>query len=296
MSFYDEPIETLIASIATLPLAGVDHLVALDGRYKLYPGDSAVSDANQHAAIVMTCRELGIACTLHAPTEPWAGEPEKRTALFALGWALADDGDWFLIHDADMFVTEAPDDLHERLEHTDRQVATFEVLDTVAKRINVPNMPPTFEFCGLYRAQPILVGPHHAQYRTADGQHLWVGNGEASPVPNLDLSSTVRVEHSPDRRPVERQQAKLNYYAERDQTTVERGDCSRCGDPAVRLVTTRWRWTQIGPVGDWAEACEPCAQRLEKVSRRQLLQMGIDPDSVRAENRNGQAPAGMATR
>jgi hypothetical protein len=297
MSFYDEPIETLIASIATLPVAGVDHLVALDGRYALYPGDRAVSDANQHAAIVMTCRELGIACTFHAPTEPWAGnEPEKRTALFALGWALADDGDWFLIHDADMFVTEAPDDLREQLERTDRDVATVEVLDTVAKRINVPNMPPVFEFCGLYRAQPILVGPHHAQYRTADGQHLWVGNGEASPVPNLDLSSTVRIEHSPDRRPVERQQAKLNYYAERDQTTVERGDCSRCGDPAVRLVTTGWRWTHIGPVGDWAEACEPCARRLEKVGRRQLLQMGIDPDSVKAENRNGQAPAGMAAR
>jgi hypothetical protein len=38
MVFFDEPIETLIASIATLPLAGVDHLVACDGRYELYPG------------------------------------------------------------------------------------------------------------------------------------------------------------------------------------------------------------------------------------------------------------------
>jgi hypothetical protein len=80
MSFYDEPIETLIASIATLPLAGVDHLVALDGRYGLYPGDTAVSDANQHAAIVMTCRELGIACTLARTdrTVGWgAGETDR---------------------------------------------------------------------------------------------------------------------------------------------------------------------------------------------------------------------------
>jgi hypothetical protein len=277
MAFYDEPVETLIASIATLPLVGVDHLVALDGRYALYPGDTAVSDANQHAAIVMTCRELGIACTLHAPTVPWAGEPEKRTALFALGWALAQDGDWFLIHDADMFVMKAPDDFHEQLERTDREVATVEVLDTVAERINIANMPPTFDFCGLYRAQPILVGPHHAQYRTADDRHLWVGNGEASPVPNLDLTSTVRVEHRPDRRSPERQQAKLAYYRNRDEERVERGDCSRCGEPAVRLVTTRWRWTHIGPVGDWAEACESCARRLEKVSARQLLADGNRP-------------------
>jgi hypothetical protein len=244
----------------------------------------------------MTCRELGIACTLHAPSEPWAGnEPGKRTALFALGWALADEGDWFLIHDADMFITKAPDDLHDQLDRTDRDVATVEVLDTLAKRINIPNMPPTFEFCGLYRAQQILVGPHHAQYRTADGQHLWVGNGEASPVPNLDLTSTVRVEHTPDRRPLERQRLKQVYYEQRNQARNERGDCSRCDQPAVRLVTTRWRWTHIGPVGDWAEACESCAQRIEKVGRRQLLQMGINPDTVTVENRNGQAPAGMAS-
>jgi hypothetical protein len=286
-----------MASIASLQEAGVDHLVALDGRYALYDGDSASSHPNQHAAIVMTCRELGIACTLHTPTEPWEGnEPEKRTALFALGWALAKPGDWFLIHDADMAVVKAPEDLHARLEATDCDVAKVEILDTVAKRLNQPNLPPIFEFCALYRAQPITVGPHHAQYKRADGQHLWVGNGEDSPVPTLDLSSTVRVEHRPDRRPAERQQSKLNYYTQRDQARVERGDCSRCGDPAVRLVPTRWRMTNLGPVADWAEACEPCAQRLEKVSRRQLLQLGVDPDSISVENRNGQAPAGMAAR
>lgn len=297
LSFYDEPPELLMASIASLQVAGVDHVVALDGAYALYPDAQPASHPNQHAAIVLTCRELGMACTLHAPSEPWAGnEPEKRTALFALGWALADPGDWFMVHDADMAITKAPDDLKHRLKQTDRDVAKVEVLDTVAKRLNVPNLPPIFEFCGLFRAQPILVGPHHAQYRTADGQHLWVGNGEDSPVPNLDLTSKVRVEHRPDRRPPERQQGKLAYYGNRDQERVERGDCSRCGDPAARLVATRWKMTHIGPVAEWAEACEACAERLEKVSRRQLRQMGVDPDAITVENRNGQAPAGMAAR
>ncbi len=297
LSFYDEPESSLLACIDALAKAGVDHVLAVDGAYELYPDAKAASSPNQHAAIVLACRELGVACTLHVPSAPWAGnEPGKRTAMFTLAWALADDGDWFWVQDADMVTVKAPEDLKARLEGSDCQVAKVEILDKVAERINVPNMPPTFEMCSLFRAQPITVGPHHAQYRAADGQHLWVGNGEDSPVPTLDLSSTVRVEHRPDRRPPERLQGKMTYYTERDQSRVERGDCSKCGEPAVRLVTVRWRWTHIGPVGDWVEACEPCAQRLEKVSRRQLLQLGIDPDSVKAENRNGQAPAGMAAR
>jgi hypothetical protein len=140
LSFYDEPVELLVASIASLKLAGVDHLVALDGAYALYPDAKARSDANQHAVIVMTCRELDIACTLHAPSEPWAGnEPGKRTALFALGWALADDGDWFMVHDADTFIVKAPDDLKTRLATSDCEAATVQVLDTVAERANIPD-------------------------------------------------------------------------------------------------------------------------------------------------------------
>jgi hypothetical protein len=52
--------------------------------------------------------------------------------------------------------------------------------------------------------------------------------------------------------------------------------------------------TRIGPVAEWAEACEPCAVRLERVSATQLRQLGVNPDAITIENRNGQAPAGMA--
>lgn len=297
MSFYDEPVTALITAISSLKLAGVDHLVALDGRYSMFPGEQAASDANQHAAIVMTCRELGVDLTLSVPTEPWEGnEPAKRTALFALGWALADDGDWFLILDADTVITKWPGEVRSLLERTESETAVVNVLDTVALRINQRNMPPYFEYCGLFKAQPITVGPHHAMYSRADGQALWAGNGEPSPVPALDLTKRVLIEHRPDSRPVERQQAKVTYYTDRDQERIERGDCSRCGDPAVQLVPTRWRWTHLGPVGNWAEVCEPCGAKLEKVNRRQLMQMGVDPDSFVAENRNGIAPAGMSSK
>lgn len=292
MAWYDEPISTLLASIASLKVAGVDHLVAVDGAYALYPDGQAASDPNQQAAIHMACRELGLGCTMHVPAAVWErNEPEKRTALFTHGWAVAQPGDWFLVHDADTAVVEAPGDLKDRLAGSEMQVATVNVHDMVAARIKQRDLPEYFEYCGLFRAQPIIVGPHHAQYRAADGQYLWVGNGDQSPVPALDLTGEVVIEHRPDHRPHERQVRKMGYYRNRDEARVERGDCGSCDGQSVRLVPTNWRWTRLGPVADWAEACESCATRLEKRSSYELFQMGVDPASVKLENRNGRAPS-----
>lgn len=292
LCFYDEPVLDLVACIVGLREAGVDHVVAVDGAYALYPDARAASHPDQHAAIHLACRDLGMACTLHVPAEPWAGnEVEKRTFLFALGWACASPGDWFWVQDADMVVTESPDDLKARLAATDCVTAEVEILDVVAQRAQQKDWPPTFAMRSLFRAQPIQVGPAHCDYFTPDGVALWNGNGMSSGE-TLDLTDVLVVEHRPDRRPADRQLAKLNYYAARDEALVERGMCE-CGERAVRLVATRWRMSRIGPVADWREACEPCGERLEAVGRRQLRQIGVDPDSVRIENRNGRAPAGM---
>lgn len=295
LSWYDEKPETLITMIASLAEAGVDQLVALDGAYALYPDGEPASDPNQLAAILLTCRTLGMGCTVHVPSKVWEGnEPEKRTALFAHGWTVADEGDWFLVADADTVLTQVPDDLKDRLEQTDRQVAVVEVLDVLAQQIGQADWPERFEYAALFKAQPITVGPHHAQYWAADGQSLWVGNGERTPVPALDLTQEVLIEHRPNVRDADRDRRKLVYYRQRDESRVERGDCSKCGRPAVRLVATQWRWSEIGPVGDWAEACEACAKHMEKASARALRRMGIDPDSVTPENRQGRAPEAVA--
>jgi hypothetical protein len=116
LSFYDEPVPTLLACIASLAEHGVDELVAVDGAYGLYPGGRARSHPDQHAAIVLACRELGMSCTLHAPRTVWRGnEVEKRTFMFSLAWATARDGDWFWVMDADQVVLETPTD-HRRNE------------------------------------------------------------------------------------------------------------------------------------------------------------------------------------
>ena len=296
LAWFDEPIPSLVACITGLRRAGVDHLVAVDGRYALYDAEEPVSHPNQHGAIALTCRELGMALTLHAPSEPWAeNEVEKRTALFAFGWACAKPGDWFWVQDADMVTTEAPADLKARLEATEHPTAEVEVLDTVLDRANLPDYPSRFAMRSLFRAQPITVGPAHCNYTAADGTPLWAGTGmgDDTLASTLDLSGCVRVEHRTDARPHERQAAKAQYYAVRDDAGVEGGTCDDCGEPAVRHVATGWRKSHLGPVAKWVEACEPCASRREKIGQRQLRQLGVDPEAVRVENHNGRMPAGM---
>lgn len=289
----------LVDCIKSIASAGVSHLVAVDGAYALYPDGAAASHPNQHAAITLACRQLGIGCTLHVPTEPWAGnEVEKRNALFALGWGVARDGDWFMVQDADMAVTKWPADLVERLAETDRVAAEVQILDVVAQRAQQLDWPPLFPFRAFYKAQPITVGPRHSIYRDAEGVSLWNGNGVDDRLPVLDLTDDVLIEHRPDRRTTDRQLGKLRYYAERDALGTERGECEWCGAKGDRLVAVRWRWSdEMGcPVANWREGCAVHAAEAEKVGSAELRMLGVDPDAVRVENRMGRVPAGIAVR
>ena len=296
LAWYDEPIPSLVSALESLSIAGVDNVVAVDGAFALFPDAKAASEASQAGIIAVKCRELGMSCTLHVPSQPWEGnEPQKRSALFALAYATASPGDWFMVHDADMVVTKAPADLKQRLTETDLDVAEVEVLDVVAQEANRLDWPSRFSFRGLYRAQKITVGPAHCVY-TGESGPLWNGTGIGGDLPSLDLTDCFEVEHRPNERPHYRDVAKMQYYALRDDSMVERGDCSSCGEQAVRMVAARWKASRRGPVSMWVEACEPCAQRLDKVGRIRLRQLGVDPDAVTIENRNGRIPAGMASR
>lgn len=292
LAWWDEPMDTLLACIGALSAAGVDHLVAVDGRYALYSADHDVSSANEYASILLACKQLGMRCTIHEPSGPWEhGETEKRTALFALGWAVAEPGDWFWVQDADQVVVEWPGDFKQRLEATEHDVVEVTILDTVAQRAKQKDWPERFVMRALFRAQPITVGPLHCMYRAADDTLLWGYERELPMANALDLSDCVLVEHRPDHRPLERQHAKLMYYAERDAAMIERGKCELCDERSTGLVCTRWRWTEIGPVADRMECCDAHAAQVKVVADLELERMGIDPTSVVPENRSGKAPA-----
>jgi hypothetical protein len=126
----------------------------------------------------------------------------------------------------------------------------------------------------LFRAQPITVQTNHITYVADDGRLLWGWERDDKPLePALDLTDLV-VEHRPDRRPSGAAGREARYYATRDEQKVERGDCSRCGERSVQLVATNWKWSDIGPVAEWAEACETCLPELELEADRQLRTLG----------------------
>jgi hypothetical protein len=289
LSFYDERPEDLVLYVASLTKAGVDHLVAVDGAYALYPDGKGSSEPNQRAALVMACDQAGIGLTLHTPTGAWAGnEAEKRGTLFALAWAAAEDGDWFFVLDTDELVRDVPADLKARLAGAEHDAAEVTVCDTVAMEANKPNWPTHFRQRRLFRAQPIHLKTSHAGYFRADGS--WLGLDPLD-EPCLKLGADLTVWHVPQRRRADRQKAKAAYYGRRDRDGMECGPCHRCGGQAVERTESNWRWSEGGPIADIVELCGGCIGAVRKESRRQLRDMGVKPDSVRVAHRYGKAPA-----
>ncbi len=292
LSWYDEPLEDLVACIASAAQAGVDHVVAVDGAYALYPGGQARSHVSQTAAIVTACRELDLGLTIHTSRTVWeGGEVEKRTFHFALALAVSEPGDWFWIMDADEVIVDTPPDLKDRLEATELECADIMARDTFAVRVGSPDLPDRFSVRHLFKAQPIRVSTNHITYVTSDGRLLWGYEGGGQPLEDaLDLTECVLLDHRPERRSQERQLAKYQYYQLRNAARIERGDCEECGKPAAQLVPVRWRMTDLGPVADWMEACEACCVTVGEVNRVALSLLGVDPDRIEVVSQMGRAP------
>lgn len=118
LSYYDESPVWLAATVASLSQIGVQHLLAVDGRYPCFsPGSPACSTIEQSEAIVATAMASGMGVTLVVPhrNEPLA-ETEKRERSFRLLTELATPmEDWFLVIDADEIVEIGTRDVRDEL-------------------------------------------------------------------------------------------------------------------------------------------------------------------------------------
>lgn len=280
LSWFDEPTVALTRCLAGLSLAGVDHVVAVDGRYALFDAPAAQSAPQEYAAVVLACRELGMTCTIHQPAGPWADECAKRTFLFGLGWAAAAPGDWFWVQDADQWVLGAPPDLRDRLAATNLDVA--EVLVREDSR--------AFAMRSLFRAQPLRVEGNHFTYVTADGRRLW---GRTDLEAALDLTGCVTVAHCPQARDASRAAARDAYYERRNAAGVELGACELCDERATSLQRVGWRVTDAGLIARLAECCDAHADTARACGDAELAELGVDPASVQCTPWNGQAPRGL---
>lgn len=288
LSFYDERPEDLVLYVASLQKAGIEHLVAVDGAYALYPDAKGASPPQQRAVLETACVESGIDLTIHVPSGPWQhNEPGKRNALFALAAAVTGPGDWFFVLDTDELLQDIPEDFRHRLEGSEYDTALVTICDTQALAANRPSWPAYFRQRRLFRAQQIFLTHSHATYYSLDGRVLGLDPPENDAT--LDLAD-LTVWHAPQRRGQARQTAKAAYYKARERSGAELGSCA-CGAPATEKIETGWRWSNGGPVADIRELCGRCARRAKRRNHRDLERMGVRPDSVVVAHRYGKAPA-----
>lgn len=204
LSYYDEQPEHLHSLVTSLHIAGITHLVAVDGAYALYPNGRACSSGWE--TLYPATREHDISLHHHTPLIAWAGnEIEKRTHLFALGHQLAEPGiDWLLVIDADEHITH-PHHPYELDGHDVLTVTHAEPGVRIARERR------------WYRAQPTGIRVHgaHSHYETGDGTVLWgsteVQAGETSMV----------IEHTPKHRTRARRNGRRDYYEARLLTNAE---------------------------------------------------------------------------
>lgn len=213
LSFYAEHPHELHRLIASLPKAGVTHLIALDGRYVQYsPGSDDTSHSDTHEAIEQACAQAGIGLTLHVDG-PWASEMTKRTALFALALEDGTQDTWWMVVDGDEEVGPCHDVAH-MLATTSLDVATI-VMETAGGHTQDTAHRMWF------RAQPggITVEGNHYTYRDQHGRNLW---GHALGV-QLEPAQPLRMLILHHERDPGRRTAKLGYYLHRDREGLEQG-------------------------------------------------------------------------
>lgn len=229
LSWYQEPVPWLAELVASMGRAGIDHVVALDGAYLLYPKGQAKSEGDQADAIRRTATGFGMGVTIHVPQTPWLGnEVEKRDRLFGVGHAVAEPGDWLWVCDADEVIEQNPladaGGVAAQIRH--RLLTAEEDVAEVMLRCQ-PDPQGESEFFPirkLFRVSadgPIHVVRRHDRYIGPNGEQLWVpSDGQDDLVPCMDLTE-VKVFHRINQRPAARVLARANYYVNRDQAGIE---------------------------------------------------------------------------
>lgn len=240
LCFYEESPTWLAALVASLAKAQVDHLIAVDGTYALWPGANAkpFSGPEQIETIIQTCRGLGIGVTTYTPSKPFPGnEVEKRNLSIQL--ALLEGEfyeDWMMIIDSDEVIDWAAHDFKQQLVDTDLNVASYylferedrhftEMLTRTGVFFDMSD-PGHNSIRAIQRLLPGLriEGAHHVFCHGygAEKSYLWGrGDKHRDQEPYLDLDQFIRVEHRHYLRGVARTQAAKTYYDLRDAVGAE---------------------------------------------------------------------------
>jgi hypothetical protein len=251
LSWYDESPTWLAGCVASLTRIGVDHLIAVDGRFPHFmPGAPTCSRPEQVDAITSTALGANIALTLHRPLAPML-ETTKRDLAFRLLNATGEYGDWALVIDADELVTAGtpgvanelamlPESTHvvacrvtSAVDPYDRPGDDNDVNDKTLEMHQ--KIPIAAEFQSaqsrIWRVlHDMRVEQTHYGYTGADedGQR-WnlrpdIGAGvwtDLPPSPLARLDDALTITHRKNHRTMERRTLKKAYYTTRDRLGLE---------------------------------------------------------------------------
>jgi hypothetical protein len=216
-----------------------DHIVALDGRYALYPDQRLQSGLAEVQAIIDTARSAGCGMTLHTAPRTFKDEMEKRTMLFKLGALEArTELDWFFILDGDEVLIECP----PKQEVTGLLAATS--ADVVAATLFEKTDPHQDEWrtdlgmklqtewryeCRtprLWRAlNDMRVVGYHFNYvgerSTGETVELWGMDGSVDRAEWASLCGKMIIENRNRLRGKQRDADREAYYKDRDELGIE---------------------------------------------------------------------------
>lgn len=221
LSWFDEDPELLEECISRVRALGVDHLVAVDGPYDLYPAERQQSPYEPFKAILDASAGIGVTMRNKAS---WSGnEVEKRNFMLGLALGVADRDDWLLVVDSDhMWEARRSDDLPLKmlLEMTTLDFAEVSISD------EAPDVqdPHTYPARLLMRAIPgMRYDGAHYRIRLPDGRKSLALRTEAeeSTATALDLHDRFLVRHLVFHLSAERRDRQTIYYRGRDGGGVE---------------------------------------------------------------------------
>jgi hypothetical protein len=217
LCWYDEDPAFLTRIVRSLN--GVaDHLVAVGGRWELFPEAEHDRADDEIAALEAAAAAIGLEMSLHERlVGAWPSQVEKRDRM--MQWA-AEHGDWILVVDGDEEITRADMDVvRAELEATDLHVA--QALTVPMNRSwpysEMPTHPRPVR--KLYRAGTRVERAHNG-YRF-DGEWLQGDTAHVVPAEALDLSASLHVAHDNANRGKDRNGRSKTYRKQRREERVE---------------------------------------------------------------------------
>lgn len=256
ISWYDESPSWLASSVASLAKIGVDHVIAVDGRYPHFHSElsgPSYSPPEQSEAVMLACDSMGMGLTLSKLPQPML-EPDKRQYCFRLVEAIATPMvDWCTIIDADELIWEGGIDVKRELATLESpihcaagRIATTidphgrpEPDNDVSDRTeeNFQKLPIGMSFACLqtryWRVMHDMSVPvnHYDFFATDDQGKRWNirpgmggevirGGRDACEIHTIDANQLIL--HRKNHRTYLRREAKKAYYTTRDELRLEK--------------------------------------------------------------------------